>query len=87
VAALAPPITLVHPSAWKRNSRKFTVANGPSGASPSTQLQHGGTPLASKRSDLVPFVAPICIKGLRLVTGQLPEKSSPIGAGINRPSP
>src|SRR5215207_1559386 len=32
------------------------------------------TPLGSKRSDLVLFVAPLCIKGLRLVTVQLPEK-------------
>jgi hypothetical protein len=26
----------------------------------------------------------MCIKGLRLVTVQLPEKSSPIGSGLNR---
>ena len=30
--------------------------------------------LGSKRSDLVAVVAPLCIKGLRLVTVQLPEK-------------
>src|SRR5215208_3363077 len=71
----------------KRNSAKFTVANDPSGASPSTRLQHGDTLLASIRSNLVPFVAPIYIKGLRLVTVQLPEKSSSIGPGINRTSP
>jgi hypothetical protein len=29
------------------------------------------------------FVAPLCIKGLRLVTAQLPEKSWPIGPGLN----
>ena len=34
-----------------------------------------------KRTDLVPFVAPICVKGLRLVTVQLPEKSSPSDRG------
>jgi hypothetical protein len=28
----------------------------------------------------------MCIKGLRLVTMQLPEKFSPIGVGINRSS-
>src|SRR5215212_7448547 len=77
----------IHRSAWKKNSAKFKVASDSSGASPSTRLQHEGTPLASKRSDLVPFVAPICIKGMRLVTVQLPEKSSPIGPGINRTSP
>jgi hypothetical protein len=34
--------------------------------------------LASKRGHYVVFVAPFCIKGLRLVTVQLPEKSWPI---------
>ncbi len=38
----------------------------------------------SKRSDLVAVVAPLCIKELRLVTMQLPEKFSPIGPGLNR---
>jgi hypothetical protein len=71
----------------RETSAKFTVANDQSDASPSTPLQHGDTLLASIRSDLVPFVAPICIKGLRLVTVQLPKRSSPIGPGINRTSP
>src|SRR5829696_9183140 len=87
----SPPRTsekdLIHRSAWKWNSRKFTVANG----SPTQRQPHDNrpccTPLTSKRSDLVLFVAPLCIKGLRLVTGQLPEKSSPIGPGLNRTSP
>jgi hypothetical protein len=35
---------------------------------------------------LVAVVAPMCIKGLRLVTTQLPEKFSPIGEGTNRSS-
>src|SRR5829696_7619705 len=82
-----PAVYAIHPSAWKRNSRKFTVANG----SPTQRQPHDNrpccTPLTSKRSDLVLFVAPLCIKGLRLVTGQLPEKSSPIGPGLNRTSP
>src|SRR5215208_1685358 len=39
-------------------------------------------PLRSPKSrDLVAFVAPSCIKVLRLVTALLPEKSLPIGPG------
>jgi hypothetical protein len=63
-------------SAWKRNSAKFTVASNRSDAALSTRQQHGGTPSASKRSDLVAGVAPLCIKELRLVTTQLPENSA-----------
>src|SRR5215218_1596258 len=70
-----------------RNSRKFTVASDRSDAAVSTRQQHGGTPLASKRSDLVTVVAPLCIKELRLVTMQLPEKFSSIGPGLKRTSP
>jgi hypothetical protein len=63
------------------NSRKFTEAT-----CSSTQRQYldnklYSTPLVSKRSDLVAVVAPTGIKGLRLVTIQLPEKFSPIGLG------
>jgi hypothetical protein len=61
--------------AWKDYSPKFAVASNPSGAAASTQQQHGGPPRASERGDYVPYVAPSCIKGLRLVTVQLPEKS------------
>jgi hypothetical protein len=43
-------------------------------------------PSWSTRSDLVPFVAPLCIKGLRLVTMQLPKKCSPIGPWLKRTS-
>jgi hypothetical protein len=69
------------PSAWKRNSRKFKVASYSS-----TWFQLPGnrrwcSPPAPKRSELVAVVAPMCIKGLRLVTMQLPEKFSPIGVG------
>src|SRR5829696_2817660 len=64
----------IHRSAWKKNSRKFTVAINHSDAAESTRQQHGGIPSASKRSDLVAVVAPFCIKELRLVTVQLPEK-------------
>src|SRR5829696_201064 len=70
----------IHRSAWKKNSRKFTVAINHSDAAESTRQQHGGTPSASKRSDLVAVVAPFCIKELRHVTVQLPEKSGPIFA-------
>ena len=48
-----------------------------------TRQQPGGTHSASKRSDLIAVVAPLCIKGLRLVTAQLPEIFSPIGPGLN----
>ena len=77
---------LIHPSAWKRNSTKFAVA-----IYSSTRLQPLDNipwcrPPAPKRSDLVAVVAPMCIKGLRLVTIQLPEKFSPIGVGTNRSS-
>src|SRR5215216_5985092 len=65
---------LIHRSAWKKNSPKFTVASTRSDAAVSTLQQHGGTPSASKRSDLATVVAPLCVKGLRLVTMQLPEK-------------
>src|SRR5215218_3382830 len=77
----------IHRSAWKKNSRKFTVANGFFTQRQPHDNRPCCTPLTSKRSDLALFVAPICIKGLRLVTVQLPEKSSPIGPGLNRTSP
>src|SRR5215218_10256431 len=70
-----------------RNSRKFTVASNHSDAAVSTRQQPGGTPSASERSDLVAVVAPLCIKELRLVTAQLPEKSGLIGPGHKRTSP
>src|SRR5918994_4267709 len=63
------------------NSRKFAVASNRSDPSPSTPQQHGGTPSASKRSDLVAVVALFCIKELQLVTMQLPEKFSPYRTG------
>src|SRR5215217_8101018 len=66
----------MHRSAWNRNSRKFKVASNRSDAALSTRQQHGGTPSASKRPDLVAGVAPLCIKELRLVTTQLPENSA-----------
>src|SRR4051794_31097033 len=83
----AHPLTLIHRSALKRNSPKFTVANGPSTQRQPRDNRPCCTPLTSKRSDLVLFVAPLCIKGLRLVTMQLPEKFSPIGPVLNRTSP
>ena len=71
----------------KRNSRKFTVASGSSTQRQTLDNRLCSTPSASNRSDLVAVVAPLCIKGLRLVTVQLPEKCSPIRAGTNRISP
>jgi hypothetical protein len=70
-------------SAWKRNSRKFGVASDPLSSAPNTRERHGGTTSGRFGPDLVGFVAPSCIKGLRLVTAQLPEKFSPVGLGTN----
>src|SRR5215208_7178361 len=60
-------------------SRKFAVASAPPSSAASAQERHGDTVLGSKRTYQVAFVAPLCIKGLRLVTLQLPEKSWLIG--------
>jgi hypothetical protein len=67
----------------KENSAKFTVANGSSTYHQAPDYGLCCPPSEPKRSDLVPFVAPLCIKGLRLVTVQLPEKCSPIGPGLS----
>jgi hypothetical protein len=56
------------------NSRKFTVANSSSTHRQALINRLSRTSLASERGDYVVFVAPMCIKGLRLVTMQLPEK-------------
>jgi len=69
------------------NSAKFTVANSSSTHRQAPNNRLCCTPLASKRGDYVVFVAPFCIKGLRLVTAQLPEKSWHIEPGLNRTSP
>jgi hypothetical protein len=71
----------IQQSAWKSNSRKFGVASDPSSAAPSTLQRHGATLSASKHGDQVAFVSAFCIKPLRLVTPQLPEKPWPIGPG------
>ena len=65
----------------KLNSPKFKVASDPSGTAASIRQRRGGIPSASHRSNQVAFVAPLCIKVLRLVTAQLPKKSWPIGSG------
>ena len=78
---------LIHPSAWNRNSRKFAVASAPSSVEVSTPEQHGASPSASKRADLVAFVAPSRSKVLRVVTALLPEQSCTRGPGLNRTSP
>jgi hypothetical protein len=66
----------------KRNSAKFTVANSSSTHRQVLINRLYRTSLASERGDYVVFVAPLCIKGLRLVTVQLPEKSWRIGPGL-----
>jgi hypothetical protein len=69
-----------------RNSAKFTVASYSSTRLQPLDKRLWCSPPAPKRPELVAVVAPICIKGLRLVTVQLPEKFSPIGLGTNRRS-
>jgi hypothetical protein len=58
-------------------SWKFSVAIIAAGAAISTRQRHGEPHQALKRSGYVLSVAPPSIKGLRLVTPQLYEKSSP----------
>jgi hypothetical protein len=65
----------------KRNSAKFKVANGSSTHRQALDDRPCCSPSAPKRSDLVLFVAPLCIKGLRLVTAQLPKKLRPSDRG------
>src|SRR5215212_2010038 len=78
---------LINPTSWKnKNSRKFSVDSVPPSSAARAQEWPGGTVLGSKRGDQVAFVAPLCIKALRLVTLQLPEKFSPIGPGLDRTS-
>src|SRR5215203_1674312 len=55
----------------KTYSRKFNVASVPPSSAASAQERLGGTILGSKRTYQVAFVAPLCIKGWRLVTLQL----------------
>ena len=74
----------IHRSAWNKNSRKFKVASDTSTQRQPLDNRPWCTPLGSKHLDLVAVVAPMCIKGLRLATMELPEKLSPIGLGTNR---
>jgi hypothetical protein len=67
----------IHRPSWKKNSRKFAVAGDSSTQCQSLDNRPCCTPLGSKHPDLVAVVAPMCIKGLRLVTMQLLEKSRP----------
>jgi hypothetical protein len=74
-------------TSWKTNSMKFAVASDPSVPAAGARQLHSGALSASKRGNQVAFVSSACIKGLRLVTVQLPEKFSPIGPEFNRTSP
>src|SRR5215203_6556109 len=76
----------IHPIADKANSRKFAVASYSSARRQALDNRLCCAPLGSKHPDLVAVVAPMCIKGLRLVTMQLPEKFSAIVLGTNRSS-
>ena len=76
----------IHRCAWNKNSRKFAVASYSSRRLQPLDNRPCCSPPAPKRSELVAVVAPMCIKGLRLVTVQLPEKFLPIGVGTNRSS-
>src|SRR5215207_6011662 len=77
---------LINLMSWNKNSRKFAVASYSSTRFQPLDNKPWCSPRAPKRSDLVAVVAPVCIKGLRLVTIQLPEKFSPIGLRTNRSS-
>src|SRR5215208_624369 len=73
----------IHRSAWNKNSRKFKVASYSSKRFQPLDNRRWCSPPAPNRGDLVAVVAPFCIKALRLVTMELPEKFSPIGVGTN----
>jgi hypothetical protein len=77
------PVLFTQVRGKKRNSRKFAVASDPPSSAVSTPRRHFAAPSASKRGDLVAFVAPLCIKLLRLVTALLPEKFL-LGPGLKR---
>jgi hypothetical protein len=62
---------------------EVAVASDPPDATVSTPQRQGGTPSASKRSDYVAFVAPLCSKRLRLAAAQLPENFSSTGPRPN----
>jgi hypothetical protein len=74
-----PPTRVYSPNLAERRgySRKFAVASNPSSLATNASPRPGGTPSAPKRGSYVPFVAPLCIKRLRLVTMQLPENYGP----------
>src|SRR5215203_3830175 len=74
-------LAFIHSSAWKKNSTKFAVASDSSTQRQPLDNRLCCTPLGSKYHDLVAVVAPMCIKGLRLVTMQLPENSHPSDRG------
>jgi hypothetical protein len=76
-ASVCSNSSLMHRSAWKRDSRKFTVASDPASLVTNASPRPSDTPSAPKRGNYVPFVAPLCIKLLRLATAQLPENSGP----------
>src|SRR5215208_3442172 len=86
LSSSGPSSALIHRSAWNRNSRKFAVASYSSTRLQPLDNRPYCSPPAPKLPDLVAVVAPFCIKELRLVTMQLPEKFSPIGVGTNRSS-
>jgi hypothetical protein len=63
------------PTAWKRNSAKFTVASAADYSLASAERRGAWPQLVARRGDLAPCVTPLCSKRLRLATLQLPEKS------------
>ena len=76
---MAPALlhTLIHRSAWKKNSRKFAVASSPAriGASGIGTRPRGFLPTIV--DTLATPVAWICCERLRLATSRLPENFSP----------
>ena len=69
------PLTFIHPSAWNKNSPKFTVASAADYSLASAERRGAWPQLVARRGDLAPCVTPLCSKRLRLATLQLPEKS------------
>src|SRR5215217_3062836 len=68
---VGPPPHLIHRSAWKRNSRKFTVTSGRRYGFQGCRSLCTLAPPAWFKAQLIAFVARNCYKPLRLATAQL----------------
>jgi hypothetical protein len=63
-----PDHASIHPSAWKGNSAKFTVASSPSDAAATTRQQHVRHPVCVKLRRLGTIRYTIVYQGLQLIT-------------------